>query len=107
MVSFLLSLSNIYEEGDTLMTCSVCQTKQCLSRRTPPYSEISCIQNRWEQCYAGFAEDAETAEWIHMNMKPCQCGHRIRKDGDDCDRMVCPGCGSRFCWICLADYDTI
>src|SRR5204862_4215197 len=48
----------------------------------------------WEQCYAGFGEDAETAEWIHMNMKPCQCGHRIRKDGDDCDRMVCPGCGS-------------
>jgi len=49
--------------------------------------------------------DSTTDDWVVKNTKACPgCSTRVLKDGG-CMHMLCPPCGTHFCWTCGDIYE--
>ncbi|GBB83222.1 hypothetical protein RclHR1_00100026 [Rhizophagus clarus] len=96
----------IHLEGDDapIMTCQSCGQKSCFTHDIPWHEDSTCSDYEIR-----LGNDEATKNLLDKKTKSCpKCGVRITK-GDGCDHMTCKirTCKYEFCWLCLADYNTI
>lgn len=98
---------HITGDEEPIMTCHECQHKTCFTHRSEWHSGLTC-----EEFTRQLQENGNAAleNFLDSSTKPCpRCNEPIEKNGG-CDHMTCRppgGCGYEFCWLCLADYNTI
>ena len=96
-------------DGDKhpIVTCHGCKTRSCFIHDVPWHANLTCAEYTTK---VQSVEDAANQQYYDANTKPCpNCNQHIEKN-EGCDHMTCKkplGCGSEFCWRCLASYDKI
>ncbi|CEL59289.1 hypothetical protein RSOLAG1IB_03222 [Rhizoctonia solani AG-1 IB] len=103
----------VHESGASapIVICQVCQARSCFTHNVPWHTGLTCSQYAVQHANRERENQASEA-YISIHAKQCPnttCGRRIEKN-DGCDHMTCrrpAGCGHEFCWVCLADYQTI
>ncbi|KIM19984.1 hypothetical protein M408DRAFT_332680 [Serendipita vermifera MAFF 305830] len=96
-------------EGNNIVTCYSCGTKQCFRHQVLWHEGFTCAQ--WDEHQGVTVVQQEMSdEWIQANTKPCpRCSCRLEK-AEGCDHFTCKppgGCGHQFCWKCLAPWAAI
>ncbi|OAG38960.1 hypothetical protein AYO21_06838 [Fonsecaea monophora] len=89
----------IYKVSDeaSVFTCVNCLTSICAKCRKLSHDGLTCQQARDES-----TASRETERFKKQNnIKDCPaCGTAMYKEGG-CNHMVCQGCGTHLCWLCL------
>ncbi|CAE6464890.1 unnamed protein product [Rhizoctonia solani] len=103
----------VHESGVNapIVICQVCRARSCFTHNVPWHTGLTCSQYATQHANRE-RENRASEAYISLHAKQCpnsRCGRRIEKN-DGCDHMTCrrpAGCGHEFCWVCLADYQTI
>lgn len=86
-----------------IVTCFRCNTKSCFEHKILWHEDFTCSEYNADVRPL----DQASADFIDLNTKGCPgCKSRIEKN-EGCDHMTCTRCGHEFCWLCLADYNSI
>ena len=85
-------------------TCYACQTEICTSCQMQWHNGLTCAMFKSGKQVEGRLED-----WMlkdPSNRKICpKCKTPIEKNGG-CNHMICSGCKSHMCWLCLEVFPT-
>lgn len=97
--------------SNPIFRCRSCGFKACAIHNIAWHEGETCEQFdiRTDPVKRKKAEEDASIKNIMETTKVCPgkgCGKRIYKH-DGCDHMECSQCMYEFCWLCLADYETI
>ncbi|ATZ53317.1 hypothetical protein BCIN_09g01870 [Botrytis cinerea B05.10] len=99
----------IHQDGENqpIMTCGTCSFKTCFTHKIPWHTGLTCGQFDVQNRGAASEQEKKSQRLIKRATKPCpSCNAPILKN-KGCDHMTCTHCDYEFCWLCLADYETI
>ncbi|CEL59307.1 E3 ubiquitin-protein ligase arih1l OS=Danio rerio GN=arih1l PE=2 SV=1 [Rhizoctonia solani AG-1 IB] len=89
-----------------IITCRRCGSKSCFQHDVVWHDGFTCSEYDAHRRPVNI----DTADYLRRYTKVCPHCSRMVEKIDGCDHMVCVrpgGCGSEFCWVCLADWTPI
>ena len=116
-----------FPDEDSFMICRECHGLTCISCDVVWHPNESCAKVRTRRNASRNAEEQASQVWLETKAKRCPTCEIPCEKRSGCNHMTCklifrdskgvscylanflkgPRCRYEYCWLCLADYDTI